>query len=256
LNARMFMAVTVLALVLGLVGGVWATPITGFNTRPVTIGPPAGGEASVQAILDATFGAGVVNAADQQSAAVFSTAGVPPFANIFPQLVAEYSSLSNSQGFGLWSGTDTSGPITQIPIFSGPASSPSLAMVQWLNADTVQIFGGPGVNSGIFTGVSYNAFGFFYQFDLGNGVKTVYSYDGLNTPLPLGTAGILAYKTPSGDSWEFFCDDLTVDADYNDMVVKVESIHPASVVPIPGAVLLLGSGLLGMAGLGFRRKKL
>jgi hypothetical protein len=253
LKARILMTVIVLALGLGLVGSLYATPITGSNTRPVTISAPGAGEASVQSILNTMFGAGVVNAADQQSAAVFSTAGIPPFANLFPQLAAEYSSLKNSQGFGLWSGVDTGGTITRVPIFNGPASSPVLAMVQWTGADTVQILGGPGVNSGIFHGLPYNFFGFYYQFDLG-GIKTVYTYDGLNASLPLGTAGVLAYKTPNGDSWAFFCDDLVVDADYNDMVVKVESIHSAA-VPVPASVLLMGSGLLGMVGLCLRRKK-
>jgi hypothetical protein len=37
------------------------------------------------------------------------------------------------------------------------------------------------------------------------------------------------------------------DRDYNDFVVKVTA-------PIPGALLLFGSGILGMMGIGIRRK--
>ena len=39
------------------------------------------------------------------------------------------------------------------------------------------------------------------------------------------------------------------DQDYNDLVVEVSGVQP---VPIPAAILLLGSGLVGLAGI--RRK--
>ena len=41
------------------------------------------------------------------------------------------------------------------------------------------------------------------------------------------------------------------DFDYNDLVLKIE---PNPSAPIPGSLLLLGSGILGMMGIGVRRK--
>jgi len=55
-------------------------------------------------------------------------------------------------------------------------------------------------------------------------------------------------------TWWFGVEDLPVgsgsDNDYNDMVVKV-----STVVPLPPTLMLLGSGMLGLAVLGWRRRR-
>jgi len=64
-------------------------------------------------------------------------------------------------------------------------------------------------------------------------------------------------QTISTDSWRLYMDDASsVDDDDNDIVIKVwvdTNAIPPALVPIPGAVWLLGSGLAGLIGL--RMKK-
>src|SRR5262249_35810817 len=45
------------------------------------------------------------------------------------------------------------------------------------------------------------------------------------------------------------------DADYDDMVVKIEAFNAALQAPIPSALVLFGSALLGLTVLGRRRRK-
>lgn len=62
-----------------------------------------------------------------------------------------------------------------------------------------------------------------------------------------GSAG-----TYTGNVWYIGVEDLPLgnsDLDYNDMIFKVTN------VPLPPSALLLGTGLLGLAGLGWRRRK-
>jgi hypothetical protein len=242
-----------LVLVMGQVGSLYASPISVDNTnRPVEIAEAPSPELSLQTILNNTFGDGVINAAtDQQKTAIFSTAGIPPAgAQVFPVLVAEFSGNAANQTFGLWSAFDTTATISAVQIFSGANSPVKIAIIEWIGADSGTVTVGANVTN--FNNIPYNFFGFYYGFGDPAAQTILYSYDGLNTPQKLGTAAILAYKTPSGDAWAFGCDDLGVDKDYNDMVIKVESIHPA--VPLPPSVLLMGSGLLGLVGLRRYRK--
>ena len=56
-----------------------ADAIDPVNSRPVVVGPPAGGEVSLQSILNGIFGVGVVNAAtDQQTAGMWGVASYRP----------------------------------------------------------------------------------------------------------------------------------------------------------------------------------
>ena len=51
--------------------------------------------------------------------------------------------------------------------------------------------------------------------------------------------------------WEDRLSNLS-DKDYQDLVIMVESVNPAP-VPEPATMLLLGSGLIGLAGFGRKR---
>jgi hypothetical protein len=258
---RPIVVIAALVLVLGVAGSLGAATITGFNTglRPVEINPPSVlSEATIQQIMDTYFPAAGVNVfTDQQTAAVFQTAGSGGAGNTFPQLLAEYSGNAGLHIFGIWTGYDTTVDPTRVPIFTGAANPLATAAIQWTNPTTIQIadpFGSGGINVGTFAGISQTWFGFYYQF----GDTILYTYDGLNTPQVVGgyngahTAAILGFNIFENAAWVFACDDLGVEPDYNDMVVKVESIRP---VPVPPSVLLLGSGLLGLGLIGWRRRK-
>jgi hypothetical protein len=243
-KAAVFLA---LLLVMGLTGSLAAEPIPVTNSRPVPVNITAG-EPSLQSLLNTMWGDGTFNAVtDQNSAAIFKAVGNVPFANNFPVLAFENSGVEDSHVFGIWTGFDTTGPITRVPIFFGGASPTATAMMTWLDQDTVKIQSfDPGVNTGTFDGINKDFFGFYYD-AFGTPLYTV---DALN---PVNTNGnradALTYNF-NNIAWTFAFDDGQVDCDYNDLVVKVESISP---VPIPGAILLFGTGLFRL--IGMRRRQ-
>jgi hypothetical protein len=228
-----------------------ADPINLVNTRPVAVGPPASGEASLQSILDGIFGAGVVNAAtNQQAVGMWGVASNPPV--ISPTLVVEWAGNAGSNTFGIWSGTDTSS-LTLVPIFLPAAqgsTAQGVATLFWSGGllSVGAPFGSCGTTINCVSnvaGISPNYFGFYITGPGG----TWFTVDQLN-----GAAGAqaIAYMSPTAtDTFAIAFEDLANgDNDYNDMVVRIESITP---VPEPGTLALFGTGLIGIAGL-VRRK--
>lgn len=255
--------VALVAMVLAclLVGAsAFAAVINPFNTRQVTVNPTpwaAYGEIDLQAAINMLYSGVNVNT-DQKSVGMWgaSTLLAPSLA---PKLYFEFAGNNASNVFGIWSGTDTSS-ITTLKVFEGSASgilnasggsqwagAGTSALLDWDTSGLLTITGGAGVNNVAgFSGINQNAFGFYLE--TGAGVK-FYTVDQLNG----GYAQVLAFN-PTGNDWVFAFEDTSLgngsDADYQDMIVKVESLRP---VPEPGTMMLLGSGLVGLAGWG--RKK-
>jgi hypothetical protein len=208
-----------------------ADPFNPFNTRPVPVNP--GPETPLQTILN-TECAGCFNVnTDQQSAGYWRL--VSPGA-IAPLIVVEFAGWANSNVVGMFSGT------TVHDIFLGTATAPTAALVQWTSSSSGFIYGGSGVNTGPFSGISYLGLGFYLR---PGGAPSTYYYtvDDLN---PNHSPQAVAYRHMPSNTWWIAFEDLLVnggnsDKDYNDFVLRVESIYP---VPEPAAILLVGSVLL------------
>jgi hypothetical protein len=132
-------------------------------------------------------------------------------------------------------------------------------------SSTVQVFSaGTAPGTAVEVIVPWAAYGY----ELSGPGGTFYSTTG-----PSGTStgnfAFLAPGTPSYDTvtggyisnvWYVGVEDLPTtlypggcDLDYQDMVFSVTTIPPSGVVPLPSSLLLLGSGIFGMALRGWRR---
>lgn len=155
-------------------------------------------------------------------------------------LLFELAGYSNVNSFGIY---EVSNPLNTLEVFSGSDSAVLSKTVSWSTATDVCVSGG-----GCASNIDKNMFGFYLK--SGNG-STYFSQAALN-------GGI-------DQMWSFFVNGMAdvdyvlgfedkvinSDKDHNDFIVGIKSVKA---VPLPAAVWMFGTALMGF--LGFSRRKI
>lgn len=230
------------AAMLLVTGSAFAGVITVGNARPVTIGSSA---------ETALFGAGglLTGKADSNQLGYdyfapagsnfsefslqFEKAGHAPGNQLYIYSLEDYT-----KSLLIFSGAAS--PVTNVGVNFKYDAATNLWKLRSIDLDALTVIGTATFSS--------NAFGFAMKY----GSSTYYGDDTLN---PNSNPQMLVFdgKNNWANGYWFAFEDVayaSADKDFNDMVFYGQSINP---VPEPGTMMLLGSGLVGLAGWGRRK---
>lgn len=220
------------------------------------------GEPSLQGTLDSLLGAGALSAtgdcvADGRDAA-WSTVGNTAAASILIELAGNASSNT----FGVY---DLADPNRRLTIFEGNDAVSSFANLRVAHLNdgswriSVREFNNPDDPNGwTAMNMATSAFGFylstasngtFFSNSALNGEDHLYAYAGAGTAF---LSGPLADEVFDVNDFILAWEDLAGggDRDFQDFVAVVQDVTP---VPLPTAVWLFASGLIGLVGVARRR---
>lgn len=246
-----------------------ALSITGVQAYAACTFGGSGGEPTLQNTFDSLLGNNVVDVADDcvpdGSDLAWTTLGTVSEID----LVVELAGNASSNVFGIY---DLANPNNRIVVFEGNDAAGATATIRLRNTSQgwqvrVQELNNPTDPNDQHTGdwdrmlVTTNAFGFYLAtasngtFFSNTGLNAdgqdhLYAYRGTNTPFISGDlAGDLFNPTDYILAWEDLAN--SGDADYQDFVLIAQDMTP---VPLPTAVWLFASGLIGLAGVARRRR--
>jgi hypothetical protein len=223
------------------------------------------GESSLQSSFNTLLGSGALDAAnscvDDGSDVAWTTVGTTASTTILIELAGNASSNT----FGIY---DLNDPSRRLSVFEGndaASAFASLRLAQLANGSwrvSVREQNNPDDPSGwTAMTIATSAFGFylgtatqgtFFSNTALNtdGLDHLYSYAGTNTEF---LSGPLAGEVFASQDYILAWEDLRApggDRDYQDFVAIVQDVTP---VPLPTAIWLLASGLIGLAGVARRR---